>query len=78
MMRSLNEVEAAQALGEIARERRQADRAGLGMAESAFFLRALREVRSLPEFAAPVPAAPRIPRPRRTSRLGSRLLDRRP
>jgi hypothetical protein len=77
-MRNVNEVEAAQALGEMAQERRQAGRPGLGAAEAAFFLRGLREVRSLPEFRSPAPATPRIPQPRRASRLSLRLLDRRP
>jgi hypothetical protein len=77
-MRNVNEVEAAQALGEIARERRQAGRPGLGQAEAAFFLRGLREVRSLPEFSSSVPTTPRLPQPRRANRLSLRLLDRRP
>ncbi|MDQ1630192.1 MAG: hypothetical protein QOC80_164, partial [Frankiaceae bacterium] len=68
-MRSLNEVEAAQALGEMARDRRQAGRPGLGAAEPAFFLRALREVRSLPEFNSPASATRPTSIPRQRVRI---------
>ena len=74
-MSMLNEVEAAQALGELARERRRAGRPGLDPAEAAFFLRSLADVRSLPEVGAARAGARRIPHQRRRARLGRSLLN---
>jgi hypothetical protein len=67
-MRMLNEAEAAQSLGEIARERKAAGLAGLTEVQAARFLGTLRQVRSLPEMTA---ARPFIPQPRGRTGAGS-------
>jgi hypothetical protein len=67
-MRNLSEVEAAEILGEIARERVQTGHRPLTEGQGAQILRAHRQVRSLPEVSEQ-PAPNRIPRPRRASRL---------
>lgn len=67
-MRNLSEVEAAQILGEIARERRATGRAHLTDGQAAQILRAQRQIRSLPE-VSPEPTPIRIPQPRRSARL---------
>jgi hypothetical protein len=67
-MRNLSEVEAAEILGEIARERAEAGRARLTAGQAAQILRAHRQVRSLPEVSEQ-PSPTRIPQPRRSSRL---------
>ncbi len=67
-MRNLSEVEAAQILGEIQRERAAAGRRGLTEGQAAQILRAHRQVRSLPE-VTPEPSPVRIPAPRRSSLL---------
>jgi hypothetical protein len=69
----LNEVEAAQALGELARERKAAGRPGLTEGQAAYYLRGLAEVRSLPEVAS---ATPYIPQPRSKTRRGRVLVER--
>lgn len=67
-MRNLTEVEAAQILGDIARERAAAGKPGLSPGQAAQILRAHRQVRSLPEVSAS-PSPVRVPQPRRAGRL---------
>jgi hypothetical protein len=64
----LNEVEAAQALGELAGERRRAGSPGLTPVAATWFLATLAQVRALPELA---PSAT-VPAPRR-ARAGRSL-----
>jgi hypothetical protein len=67
-MRNLTEVEAAEILGEIARERKATGKPRLSEGQAAQILRAHRQVRSLPEVSfEPSPLS--IPVPRRSSRL---------
>jgi hypothetical protein len=69
----MNELDAALALGEIARARKAAGLPGLNEVEAAIFLRELAELRSLPEASAeraPVPV--RVPVPRKPPRMAPR------
>jgi hypothetical protein len=68
----LNEVEAAQALAELAADRRRSGRPSLSPGTAAWYLQALARVRDLPELpAAGLVPAPRASRPGRL-RLRSR------
>lgn len=52
-MRNVNEVEAAELLGEVARHRRAAGLRGLGETDAAWALAAVRSVRALPGLDVP-------------------------
>ena len=69
----MNELEAALALGEIARARKAAGLPGMSELQAALFLRDLAELRGLPETTAehhPVPV--RVPVPRKPPRMAPR------
>lgn len=69
----MNEIEAAQALGEIARARKAAGLPGLDEFAAARFLAEAAQLRALPETAGRRAA---VPAPRRSSRTTRKWLSR--